>query len=229
MLYAILSHRRSVRSYTDEKPDAALREEILQYLNGTTGIPGQTARFRIITAQEMGNDMAPYYVVASCEKADAAYANVGFVMEKLDLWLQDKGLGSLWYGMKLPKVSEADDCIVMAFGFTEVPQRTEESSFKRLPLEKISDTDNAVARAVRLAPSAVNSQPWTLKFEENSLTLTLTGRGLLRLKLEKKLNKIDLGIALRFAVTALEHEGKRIAEIRPNTDGKAFSITVKYE
>lgn len=228
-LYPILSRRRSVRSYTTDTPDEALCRDILQYLGDTPGLPGQTARFRIITAAEMGVDTAPRYVVASCEKSNEAYANVGFVLEKLDLYLQAQGFGALWYGMKLPKAAEPGDCIVLGFGKTEVPQRRGEADYKRLPLAEITDTPNDVAKAVRLAPSSVNSQPWQLRFGENSVTLVYTGRGLMQLALEKKLNKIDLGIALRFAVTALEHEGKQIETVAPVTHGRRFSITVTWK
>jgi hypothetical protein len=48
--------------------------------------------------------------------------------------------------------------------------------------------------------------------------------------LRKKLNKIDMGIALRHMELALRHEGKEIRsiEMASANDGKEFKITVLY-
>lgn len=46
--------------------------------------------------------------------------------------------------------------------------------------------------------------------------------------LKNKLNKIDVGIAARHAVLALENEGNKILSATPITDGKEFSIEISY-
>ena len=227
--YDTIFTRRAVRRYEPEPlPDETL-DGILAFVRAVEPLPGQTADFRLLTPAQMGVKIAPHYLAAACAETNEAYANLGYVLEALDLELQGRGLGTLWYGMKLPKDGRADDAIVMALGRTKEPARSGERDFSRLPLSEISDADNAVARAVRLAPSSVNSQPWLLRFGEGSLTLEYRGRGLLRAQLGKKLNKIDLGIAARIAVTALEHEGRTVKAVSPQTEGKAFRIRIDYE
>ncbi len=49
-----------------------------------------------------------------------------------------------------------------------------------------------------------------------------------RIILKNKLNKIDVGIAARHAVLALENEGNKILSVTPVTDGKEFSIEISY-
>jgi len=226
--YETMFTRRAVRRYEAEPLPPETLEEILAFVRGTEPLPGQKADFRLLTPEQMGLKLAPHYLAASCEETNEAYASLGYVIEALDLELQGRGLGSLWYGMNLPKDRRPGDAIVLAFGRTSQPARGSEHDFSRLPLTQISDTDSAVARAVRLAPSAVNSQPWFLHFEDRSLTLEYRGRGLLKARLEKKLNKIDLGIAARFAVTALEREGKTIEALRPETDGRKFCLRIDF-
>lgn len=55
------------------------------------------------------------------------------------------------------------------------------------------------------------------------------GRGVSRLILKNKLNKIDTGIATRHAVLALEHQGKEIEAVIPKTENDSFSIEILYQ
>ena len=227
-LYDMMFRRRSVRRYLPEALDAETLSSIEAYIAAVPQLPGQQAKFRIISSAEMGLSQAPHYIVASCDQTNEAYANVGFVLEKVDLYLQSIGLGSLWYGMRLPEKGQEGDAIVMQFGKTAVPMREEGDSFDRLPPAKIADADNAVTRAMRLAPSAVNSQPWQIHYTESALEIRYKGRGLMRAALEKKLNKIDIGIVSRFALLALEHEGKKVEKLTAKTQGRDFTVRMEY-
>ena len=227
-LYETMFRRRSVRRYLPEPFSAAELDEVLAYVRAVEPLPGQQAEFRIIGPEEMGLNLAPHYLVASCEAADAAYANVGYVLEKLDLWLQSRGFGSLWFGMKLPREQRHDDAIVMAFGRTELPLRGGEADFSRLKLSDIASGDTPVLRAARLAPSAVNSQPWQLEQRDGAVVIRYKGRGLMKARLEKKLNKIDCGIVTRFAVTALEQQGRTLTAPELRSEGRDFVITVPF-
>lgn len=224
--YETIFTRRAVRRYEARPLDAETLDEILAYVRSVEPLGGQTAEFRLLTPEQMGLKLAPHYLAASCAETNEAYANLGYVMEKLELELQSRGLGTLWYGMKLPKDAKPGDAIVMAIGRAAQPARTGEADFSRLPLSEIAEEDNAVSRAVRLAPSAVNSQPWFVRGGKDAVELEYRGRGLLKARLEKKLNKIDLGIAARFAVTALEQQGKAVSSVCPETDGRRFCIRI---
>jgi hypothetical protein len=75
----------------------------------------------------------------------------------------------------------------------------------------------------------MNSQPWKLEFEDGKVVIKDFGRGLLRVMLRNKLNKIDIGIAARHAVIALEHEGKKITSILPKVTEKEFEVEISYK
>jgi hypothetical protein len=196
---------------------------------GPCGFAGQSARFEIVSADKVhGGTHAPHYILAYCNDSDSAYANVGYVLQNVDLYLQSIGLGSIWLGMAKPNEAERDYCILLAFGKTDVPMRKAEGEFERLLLSEISDQDNPAARAARLAPSAMNSQPWKLHFESGKVVIRYFGRGLMKLILGKKLSKIDLGIVTRHVETALRHEGKTNLSITPKTSGKTFEIEIAY-
>ncbi len=227
-LYETIFVRRSVRQYDQSPLDEHTLDGIRQYLADTARMEGQHAAFKIVTADEVSGGAAPYYILGYCDQDAAAYANLGYVLQKTDLHLQSAGFGSLWMGMAKPKEKEPDYSILLAFGNTDVPPRLSGQGFNRLPISEISDTDNAVAEAVRLAPSAVNSQPWKLFFEEGKVALRYFGRGMMKLVLKKKLNKIDLGIAARHAELALQNEGKEVTSVLPVTTGKDFSIELRY-
>ncbi|MDR0883727.1 MAG: hypothetical protein LBN05_03865 [Oscillospiraceae bacterium] len=228
-LYETIFVRRSVRQYDPTPLDADTLADIQRVLDETAPLAGQSARFVLVGGDKINKAAAPHYILASCTPGDAAYANVGFVLQKMDLYLQSIGLGSCWLGMAKPNEPQADYAIMLAFGKTDVPQRGSQTQFKRLPLADISDADNSAAQTARLSPSAMNSQPWFLHFAPGKVTLQYVGRGVMKAILKKKMNKVDIGILTRIVVLALEHEGKTVREIAPIQDGKDFSVDVTYD
>ncbi|MDR1400398.1 MAG: hypothetical protein LBJ41_10785 [Treponema sp.] len=228
-LYDTIFIRRSVRKFKDSPLDAATIKSIETFIGNTPQLARQSAMFEIVSGDKVhGGTPAPHCILAYCTDSDSSYANVGYVLQNVDLYLQSIGLGSVWLGMAKPNEPEQNYCILLAFGKTDVPTRKAEGEFKRLPISEISDQDNLVAKAVLLAPSAVNSQPWKLHFESGKVVIRYFGRGLMKLMLRKKLNKIDLGIAARHIETALLHDGKAILSITPKTSGKTFEIEITY-
>ncbi|MDR2854891.1 MAG: hypothetical protein LBV40_01880 [Methanomicrobiales archaeon] len=228
-LYETIYVRRQVRKFNMTPLEQQTVDEILNFVSEADQLAGQHARFEIASANDVsGGKPAPHYVVSYCDDTSAAYANVGYVLQKVDLYMQSKGLGSGWYAGAKPKVHSENHCIALAFGRTDTPTRKDPAEFKRLPIEKISPIDNMVAKAVRLAPSAMNSQPWRLEFEDGKVMVKDIGRGLMRVVLRNKLNKIDIGIAARHAVIALEEEGKEITSIIPKITGKTFEVEISY-
>ena len=225
--YETIFTRRSVRKYLKDPIDQPTLEGIQRCLDEALPLSGQKAGFRIVSGSATGGNY-PYAILAYCEKSDPAYINVGYILEKADLYIQSIGLGSLWLGMAKPAENQSDFCIMLAFGKTDVPARKNVQEFNRLPIGEISNMDNAVSDAARLAPSAVNTQPWMLHFSDNAVQLRYIGRGMMKLVLKKRLNKIDLGIVTRHIVTALRHEGKTIQEIRIDPTGKELTIDIPY-
>ena len=229
ILYETIFTRRQVRSFTDAAPDTQVLDDILTCVQEAEQISGQHARFELVSASEVSGDQgASHYLLSFCEANSAAYANVGYVLQKVDLYIQSQGLGSGWFMSAKPKKAAADFCIALAFGETEEPTRKSEAEFKRKPLEEICADKNSIARAVRLAPSSLNSQPLKLRMESERAVIEDAGKGFTRLILKNKLNKIDIGIAARHAVLALEQEGKTVTQVLAFEEGKKFEIQILF-
>ncbi len=228
-LYETIFKRRSVRKYDRMPLDEKTLDDIRTFITNTRQLPGQNARFEIMSADKVKGASAPHYIMSFCPSGNAAYANVGYVLGKADLYIQSLGLGSLWLGMGNPKEKEKDFCIMLAFGKSDVPFRANAQEFNRLSISEISNSDNSIVQAARLAPSACNSQPWKLFFENGRIAVRYFGRGLTQMLLKAKMSKIDMGIITRHLVTALENEGKEVKSITPKTSGKDFEIEMIYE
>lgn len=228
-LYETIYARRQVRKFNNTQLEKQTLEDILKCVSDSKQLDGQHARFEIASAEDVSGGSAPHYLLSYCDDSSAAYANVGYVLQKADLYIQSIGLGSGWFMGPKPINSSEDFCIALAFGNTDISMRKGIDEFKRLPLEKISAIDNAVARAVRLAPSAINSQPWKLEFEDKKVIVKDCGRGVMRVVLRNKLNKIDIGIATRHAVLALKQEGKKVIGVVPSSMEKEFAVEIICE
>jgi hypothetical protein len=227
-LFEMIDQRRSVRSYDEGPVGGETVEDIRRFVADTEQLPGQSGRFEVVPSDQLNTPVGSHAILAYCDEGDAAYANVGYVLQKADLYIQSLGLGSLWLGMDKPREKEDKFCILLAFGNTGLPMRRNVAEFNRLPMARISNEDNVVARAVRYAPSAQNSQPWELRFGDGVLVISYKGRGLFRQILKKKLNKIDIGIAARHAELALLEEGKSIQSIAATSDGKGLAVEIRY-
>lgn len=229
-MYETIFTRRSVRKFNSEPLAAEELGKIKEFLNSQKPLSGCNVRFEIVQKETVNSKMAPHYILAYCDNNTANFINTGFILQNMDLYLQSSGYGSQWLGMNKPLIKENREefVIMLAFGKTTISKRADEKDFSRLPIEKISNADNEITRAVRLAPSAVNSQPWQLLYKDNSLTISYFGRGILKAMLKGKLNKIDLGIALSHAVLAIENSGKTIKNIDIIEKLPELKISVSY-
>ncbi|MGX6978376.1 nitroreductase family protein [Vagococcus elongatus] len=228
-LYETIFTRRQVRRFRDDLLDQQQLLDIETWILNAKQFSGQQAKVALVTDNEVSHGQgAPYYLLVYCDNHSSAYGNAGFVLQQGDLYLQSLGLGSGWFAGVKPKRHDDRFCIGLAFGKTDVPARKSEDEFKRKSIETISPMANAVAAAVRLAPSSLNSQPWRLAFGEEKVTITDVGSGIKRMFLKNKLNKIDLGIAASHAVIALTHEGNTVIEVIPRETNQQFEIDIFY-
>jgi hypothetical protein len=225
-LYETIFVRRSVRQYDKTPLDAAALREIQHCVDGVGQLPGQSARFEIVDSGKFKGGFSPHAILAFADGSDAAFVNIGYALQGMDLRLQGMGYGSIWCGMAAPKGAAPDFRILLGFGKTGVPLRNGENDFKRKNISDISNEDNAVARAARLAPSAVNLQPWKLIFTDGGVTVRSNVRGVGKI-LPGRLYLIDLGIVTRHIAVALEHEGKTIETIAVEGRGKASEVRVQ--
>jgi nitroreductase len=234
-LYETIFVRRSVRKYIPQPLAPEELKKIETYFNGIKQLKNCRVSIKFATAGEVTDKHAKdaqHYILCYCQHTTEEFINVGYVMQQMDLYLQSKGLGSVWLGIPNPKdvaLKQDDYCIMMAFGSTEVPKRGSESEFNRLPIAEVGNCDNAVVNAGRLAPSATNSQPWKFLFDDGKVTADYFGRGVLKAWLRKKFSKIDLGIASKHIELALQNEGKEVSEVMPKSDKNDFRVEIFYK
>ncbi|GHU77976.1 nitroreductase [Clostridia bacterium] len=226
-VYETIFTRRSVRQYDQSPMTAAELAVVEAALNSEKQLLGQTGKFSLVNADHLKGSSTPHAILAHGEDTALAMCNLGYVLASLDLQLQSRGYGSIIMGMAKPLKPAPDYRILLALGKTGVPSRKSESEFKRKAVLEISNEDNAIVRAARLAPSAVNFQPWKLHFTTGKVTVQSNGRGIGKL-LMGKMQKIDLGIILKYVELALEHEGKTVRSITPKGNDKDFSVEVMY-
>lgn len=228
-LYETIYARRSVRRYDKTPLTEAELSRINAYLLGVTQLPGQSARFEIVDGGKLKGGLAPYAILAFADDGDGdgAMINIGYVLQEVDLFLQSEGFGSVWCGMASPKEHQPGYRILLGFGPSSAPLRGGEADFKRKKLSDVSNEDNATARAVRLAPSAVNFQPWKMEFADGLITIHSNVRGVGKI-LPGRFYLYDLGIALKHAQTALTHQGRKIEDIKLDGGGKDSFAQIRY-
>jgi len=166
-------------------------------------------------------------VLIGATRQPAFQETAGFLGEGLLLEAVSMGLSTCWVGglfnpyaaaKQFPLQSGERVLAICALGYPVDSKTLEEKIFsrlarshKRLPLEQlVSGIDQskypawlpAALEAVRLAPSAMNRQPWRLYVESNSVLFSTAG-GLYDTGISKRL---DCGIAmLHFDVAARFH------------------------
>ncbi|MDR2202018.1 MAG: hypothetical protein LBP26_04560 [Clostridiales bacterium] len=227
-LYETIFKRRSARRYSAEPLSEAVRADIEARANSEKRLFDREATFELVGGGDLKGGMAPYALTAYSDGDDASKVNIGYVLQDLDLYIQSIGLGSVWCGMARPRERKSDYRILLGFGNTDVPFRAGEDAFKRKNLSDISQEDNAVARAVRVAPSAVNLQPWKLKFYDGKVVIESAARGVGKL-LPGKIYLYDLGIAVKHAELALRHEGRAVTGIKIIDGTKPLAVEIDYE
>lgn len=223
-LYPAMFTRRSTRRWKDGPPSPALLEEINGVLN--TLVPlldGQP--FRWTTAYAGGGVTRLY---AFGDLSPLGRVNIGFLLQQVDLWMQRRRLGCLWFGMGQEPESGVPEefrplryAVQLRFGRADgAVSRADASEFHRGPIEKTVDDPAlfSLMEPVRLAPSAVNSQPWFFHREGNLLRVYKRRLDPVRARLYgRTMNYYDIGIAVCHAVLSLQHEGRRpAARVEPD-------------
>ena len=240
-LLSAVYKRKSVRKFSGKltQEELATVEEYLRQAKPL--LPDVKMEFQIVPCAETNCKFnAEYCLLVYSQEANLWLANVGYLLEQWDLYLATKNIGVCWYGMG--KVEEVEKnglkyAIMLAFGKTDEEFRKETEEFKRKDVEEIWQPNNSdlaksnVAEIARLAPSAVNSQPWKVIEQGNTLTV-FREKGkmpILSNVLFKHWNKVDIGIFLAFLDVALESEGYTFERtLHPDTNDKKSVLTATY-
>ena len=194
-LNEMICHRKSCRSFTGIPVDAATIENIKAFPMKPL-YPEIRVHWDIVPRNQVKCICpwtTPQLITIYSEEADGYLENIGFLFQQMDLYLQTLGLGVCWLGMgrmnpKTTRMVEGMKFVIMlAFGHPKGDQlRHDLKSFKRKPMEQITDKPDARLEPARLAPSAVNSQPWFFAHEGEAIHVWCSKKG----------SRLDAGIAL---------------------------------
>ena len=236
--------RKSMRKYRGMKLSVDELTAVQEYLHQARPlVPEIKVEYEIVPCSQTNCKFnAEYCLIVYSEGKNLWLANIGYILEQWDLYLATLNIGVCWYGMG--KVDETERHglkygIMLCFGkCDEADFRKETSEFERKNVNEFwsviassSLTLFAVGETARLAPSAVNSQPWKVEQEGNTLRV-YREKGktpLLSNILFKHWNKVDIGIFLAFLEIALESEGYTFERtLHPDTDNTKSVLTATY-
>jgi hypothetical protein len=212
-LYQTIYTRKSIRQYhPDLSISACELEEIKNQLTTLTPlIPDIRVQMVIVEREKTTAKRGEYCLLLYSEKKPHYLLNAGYLLEQMDLFLTSKNIGVCWYGIaktKDKKVDGLDYVIMLAFGKSQAADfRKDICEFNRKSLAKIwcGPFDEEVKTAVRLTPSACNSQPWFFESEKNLLKVYRTKKikSVIPARFLSYFNAIDMGIVLCFLEIAL--------------------------
>ena len=202
-LNEMIYHRKSCRSFTGIPVDAEMIEKILSFELKPL-YPEIKVRMDIVPRNQV-KCICPWttqqLITVYSEETDGYLENIGFLFQQMDLYLQTLGLGVCWLGMgrmnpkTTTEVEGMQFVIMLAFGYPKGDQlRRDRKGFKRKPMEQITDQADPRLEPARLAPSAVNSQPWYFTHEGDTVHVYCAKKG----------SRLDIGIALAHLYVANE-------------------------
>lgn len=219
-LYEAIFRRKSVRKYKDDEIEGRILEKIKRFGADAVGIrPDIRVKWRIFKASDnnvkgMFQVKAPYYVALYSEICDDYRKNAGCLMEQFSLYLHTMGIGSCYQGgAKLRNDAEEDLklIMIMAFGYPAEPLERERADFRRLELKKLvrvhgtfGKIQKQLLEPARLAPSAMNLQPWRYVVTENRIHLFVKKPGMIGYQKQLNMNLFDAGIAIAHMMLTAE-------------------------
>ena len=237
ILSEMIYQRRSVRKYKKGTPSEEVLSDIVASFGALRPLyPDIRCELKLLSRGDVRTLMPwmPECAVAVFSEPGEGYLeNAGFILEQLDLYIQSLGLGSCWVGLARPKRRELipegmEFVMLLAFGETEVAERSGASDFKRRDMAEITDRPDARLEPARLAPSSVNSQPWYFAACEGGFDVYR--RKLVRTSSLTRMNVIDLGIALaHIYVSSPDTFGAQRRADAPEREGMEYITTVSID
>ncbi|MBS6396903.1 MAG: nitroreductase family protein [Clostridiales bacterium] len=219
-LYEAIFRRKSIRKYREEEIDGRILEKISRFEEDAICIcPDIRVKWKIWKASECGLKgmflvKAPYYVGLYSEICEDYRKNAGCLMEQLSLYLHTKGIGSCYQGAASLKDNEGENLelvMIMAFGRAAEPLERGRSDFRRMELKKLVKVHGSFGKVqrkllepARLAPSALNLQPWRFVVTENRIHLFVKKPGKIGYQKQLGMNLFDMGIVLAHMLVTAE-------------------------
>lgn len=234
----VIKSRTSIRTYKKQPLPKDVRQNVVNFFNELKGPFDVGIRLELIEGASTPEDSdiklgtygmirgATSFIAAAVEAADKNLEEVGYVFEKLVLYIASLGLGTCWLGGSfnkgqfakaislkekeiLPVVtpigyaadsrSLVDSMVRFAAG-SKKRKDWEELFFKNSFNDRLSLSDagkySVPLEMVRLGPSASNKQPWRIMLENNRLHFYLQHTAGYAKALGYDIQRIDMGIAM---------------------------------
>jgi len=162
-----------------------------------------------------GKIRAPHYLVVTAAAQGEYLENIGYTLEGVVLTLTVRGIATCWIGghidpallyniVDIPAGHQPVLLIAAGHAAPDTPlYRADPASAKRKPLSELvlagspDDAWRRILEAVRIAPSAANSQPWRFLFAGDAVHIYQAHVNVLLRKMLSTINHVDMGIALR--------------------------------
>jgi len=229
--------RKSIRNYSGEKIKEDDKKDLLNYLNDPKHLMGPFGNSIQLIFKELHEvnenekigtygfiKNAPAFLISVCKNDQASLLDLGFVLEKLILYLEEKGLSTCWLGgtfhrkkLQLEQAisEEAFIPIIVPVGYASEKAgvfakliRKMAKSDHRADFDLLffhNDLQNPIKdqalrellEYVRLAPSASNKQPWRLVMADGGVAHFFIERTpKYGSSLVYDIQMVDMGIAL---------------------------------
>jgi nitroreductase len=233
-LYEAIFKRKSTRQYATEPLPEDVFTAIEAIIGGTDRLYDTGLHIHVVRDGKKVHEIfkgivssyvkvtAPHYLVVTSEDKPGWRENSGYVLEQVVLSMTQMGLATCWVGGHADRESLKDTLgidksrvvgVFLAFGkpLTDGDQyRNDPLEAKRKMLSHIvtGEPDEGwtkMLEAARMAPSAVNSQPWRFFVEPGRADLYIALPNPVAQRLYGALNPVDAGIALRHVLIAARH------------------------
>ncbi len=223
-LYEAIYNRRSVRSFKMDRMSGEFFHQLDKYMETISPLyPDIRCHIDIVCTLDSNvftkgffKVKAPYLIVFRSEGNYEAHENAGYILEQIVLYLASKGIGSCYQGAANvsydTEYPELVPCMVVAFGYTESNPHRDAINAKRKPLKSLctlkSDYDIELMKlleAARLAPSAVNSQPWRFVVYSNRIHVFAKTDSIIE-KYSDMVSAVDMGIVQCHLMIAAEEQ-----------------------
>ena len=220
--YQSIFKRKSFHLFRNVGAGIISSEELAEikeaYENFESLYPDIRTAIKIVPAKQVNFKRdAEYCILIYSEKKDNYLMNAGYIGEQLDLYLVNKNIGTLWFGIGKPDEEEyegLDYVIMIAIHKIEDESKFRKDMFKskRKPLAETWEGDSlGVGEIARFAPSACNTQPWFVRNEGDILKVyrykKAGKRGIMPAKAVAFYNRIDIGIYLCILEICLKEKG----------------------
>lgn len=211
-LFDAIYKRKASRQFLDKPLEEKELNEMLETLKGFELLYSESPlEFRMVShTKGLFNVDAPHYLIISGQGREYEQLNAGYVGERFVLWLHTKGIGSVWQGASKDAGEGRSkyDLIVIAFGKSEIPIERKLEEFKRKDINEITNIpDDECLKAVHVAPSGINIQPWYFEKVDNKIVV-YEQKLKPPLSFLYKTTAVDMGIALCHYALACEHYNK---------------------